>query len=72
MITVTDGRDDPCLDAFLATKISFINEIATICRPGSRHQKSPVWVMTAHRSQPRRHLGYGGSCLKDVTLAWPA
>jgi UDPglucose 6-dehydrogenase len=59
-------------NAFLATKISFINEIANICQqtPGTDVTVVAKTLGLDHRINPsflRAGLGYGGSCLpKDV------
>ena len=59
-------------NSFLATRISFINEIARLCeahrrrrRPGRRRASPSTRASAATSSSPG--IGYGGSCLpKDV------
>ena len=59
-------------NAFLATKISFINEIANVCEEtGADVSRSPrawAWTTASARSSCRPGIGFGGSCFpKDVT-----
>lgn len=74
-IVVTDLRTAEMIkyasNAFLATKISFINEIATICeKMGADVQEVAVGMGYDKRIGPHflnAGLGYGGSCFpKDV------
>ena len=65
-------------NAFLATKISFINEIANVCEETG----ADVVEVAGHGSRPpdrpsflQAGIGFGGSCFpKDVTgsSSWPA
>ena len=59
-------------NAFLATKISFINEIANVCEEvGATCRRSRTgweWTRGSARSSCGAGLGYGGSCFtKDVS-----
>jgi UDPglucose 6-dehydrogenase len=59
-------------NAFLATKISFINEIANVCERVGSDVKEVAYAMGMDRRIGREFLnaglGYGGSCLpKDVS-----
>ena len=60
-------------NAFLATKISFINEIANVCEETGadvRRGRARAWASTtaSARSFLQAGIGFGGSCFpKDVT-----
>jgi UDPglucose 6-dehydrogenase len=60
-------------NAFLATKISFINEIATICeKTGADIREVAYGMGLDHRignSSLQAGIGYGGSCFPKDTLA---
>jgi UDPglucose 6-dehydrogenase len=60
-------------NAFLATRISFINEIANVCEvTGADVEKVAEGVGLDHRLGPhflRAGIGYGGSCFPKDTNA---
>ena len=60
-------------NAFLATRVSFINEIAALCdSTGASIDEVSKGLAMDHRMGTRMHagLGYGGSCLpKDLSAA---
>jgi len=76
-ITVTDVRSAEMIkyasNAFLATKISFINEIANICeKVGANVEEVAGGMGLDHRigsSFLRAGIGYGGSCFPKDTQA---
>lgn len=76
-IMVTDLRSAEMIkyaaNAFLATKISFINEIANICeKVGANIEDVAQGIGQDHRIGPhflRAGIGYGGSCFPKDTKA---
>lgn len=76
-IMITDPRSAEMIkyaaNAFLATKISFINEIANICeKVGANIEDVAQGIGQDHRIGPhflRAGIGYGGSCFPKDTKA---
>jgi UDPglucose 6-dehydrogenase len=74
-IMITDLRTAEMIkyasNAFLATKISFINEISDICEALGADVKEValVWATSRIGRPFDAGIGYGGSCPKDAALA---
>lgn len=76
-VVITDRRSSEMIkyasNAFLATKISFVNEIANLCEMlGANIDKVTEGMGMDHRISPhflKAGIGYGGSCFPKDTKA---